>query len=1367
LLLFLVFAGFARRREKAGWRFFLRFSPNRLGKSAELGRFYNDYLRGVAENRGRCAGIVNVVASVVLMIDDPGAMMMAFLRNKFQRPGGGKTATMIVVTTFFLLLGIGMVFYFGARHVVQQDAEEIALEQLHGVASRLDGYFDRMRQITVNLVAVDGRLLADPRHEATINLMMQAILEKDPDLLNLYTVYAPDFLPAGTNHFWVWAFDAARTRVAPYGNYNYPGCPGYDPAQPLYEYTKDDGWWGAATKAGTFVWGPPYDDAPGTRQYIISGVAPILDAGGRQVGVGGFDVPLTRINSFISNIRIGHSGYCFILGPKGEYLANGANPGLVTARASIGDEARRNYNPRLKALGDAMVAGQSTMMEILDPTLGKPVRVAIMPIRTTGLSLALVQPVDEIMGDANDLRNRAFLALSLALVVMIVLAVWIGLQIAAMRQTKELLRKREELLRIQFENSPDNILVLDRDCRFVSVNRVVSKELAEVALIGDKDAIAIFPEAEQEGVRRAIAACFASGAVQEIDRLVSGGASFHARIVPLPVGEEIDNVMIIMTDTTERQQAEDALRRRDAILDAVSGVAERFLDPVDWDEAVRQSLASLGEATGVDRVYLFQKQAPVEGDRVVCQTHEWVAAGMPSRTAHRQCQDRPWGMAVFSRWAEMFERGREIVGVVADFPVEEREAFDLQGVQAILVVPIMVQGTWWGGIGYDECQERRLWSPSELDALRTAARIIGAARRRREAESALRESEAKFSRIAAHIEDVLYSVDAETLEFTYISPAFTKMLGYTLDDIRAMGGRRVFLAQVIQSGENSFTEQSANLDRLKTCPAAESPARYEAWWRGQDGTLKCLEDHWIPVYDATGRLVTTEGVLCDITGRKVAEEALRRHKETLEDLVRQRTAELLVAKDQAEAASHAKTVFLANMSHELRTPLNAVLGFSQVMLDDQAVSPQHRDSLAVIVRSGEHLLSLINDILDISKIESGRVEAEPRNLELGVWFGEITDMMRGRAEAKGLQFIVNYSARLPRFVRADPGKLRQILVSLIDNAVKFTRTGHVTVGLDAEPTPYGHRLLGEVADSGPGISKADQDRLFRPFEQFGEKRFNQGTGLGLAISRQYAQLLGGTISVNSDLGQGAVFRFAVPVGLAESGESRAITVPSRRAIGSESPVDDLRILLVDDNLENRHLFRSILSGFGFQLRDAIDGQDSVQKFQDWHPHLIFMDRRMPVMDGLEAVRRIRQLPGGQEVAIIAVTAIAFAGERQEMLEAGCNDFLAKPFSAEALFELLEKHLHLRLIYAGAPDPMPEAEQARILAAALQRLPGPVLQHLLRLVLEGQRDDLADWAAGSDALDEPPRQIMIGLMDACRLDVLLDILDPLVKPPAPE
>ena len=487
-----------------------------------------------------------------------------------------------------------------------------------------------------------------------------------------------------------------------------------------------------------------------------------------------------------------------------------------------------------------------------------------------------------------------------------------------------------------------------------------------------------------------------------------------------------------------------------------------------------------------------------------------------------------------------------------------------------------------------------------------------------------------------------------------------------------------------------------------------------------------------------------DGVLgwaIDITERKQAEK------------------EILQARDAAEAANRAKSVFLANMSHELRTPLTAVLGFAEIMSRDPGIPERARENLGIIMRSGEHLLTLINDILDLSKIDAGRVEVDRRDVDLGELIRDIVNMMRGRAEVKGLRLVLDQSSEFPRFVNTDPGKIRQILVNLVGNAIKFTHAGQVSIRLATETTPDGHSLVAEVRDTGIGIGRGDLDRIFHPFEQIGN-RMTEGTGLGLTITRQYVQMLGGRISVDSELGKGSCFRFTIPLGNLNA----ASQAPSVRhqPVGIGSPTADLRILIVEDQPENRLLLRCFLEPLGFQIRDAVNGQEAIGIFQEWRPQLIFMDRRMPVLDGLEATRRIKVLPGGAGTIIIAVSAHSFKEEQREMLAAGCNGFLAKPFGVDDLLALLKQQLHLDLIYADAEDPAPAGSSCTLAAADLQCLSREALANLHRLAVEGDDSELMKWLETQAGLAPTVKEALAGLIKDYRFDVIQEISAPLVR-----
>ncbi|VXD22328.1 Two-component hybrid sensor and regulator histidine kinase [Planktothrix serta PCC 8927] len=428
--------------------------------------------------------------------------------------------------------------------------------------------------------------------------------------------------------------------------------------------------------------------------------------------------------------------------------------------------------------------------------------------------------------------------------------------------------------------------------------------------------------------------------------------------------------------------------------------------------------------------------------------------------------------------------------------------------------------------------------------------------------------------------------------------------------------------------------------------------------------------------------------------------------ETLEIRVEERTIELKKAKESAELANRAKSLFLANMSHELRTPLHAILGFTQLMIRQSHSDFELSENLEIVNRSGEHLLKLINEILDLTKIESGKTQINPNCFNLYSCLKTLEQMFELKAKSKKIDLIFELDNSLPQYIKTDESKFRQILLNLLSNAIKFTSKGKVILRVKTESKP--DQKLGftqpqltldfEVEDSGAGISPDELDQVFEAFMQTETgRKSQQGTGLGLAISQKFIQLMGGDIQVSSILNQGTIFKFHLQVDRAQSEDLKKIQ-PEKVVIGLAKDQVKFRILVVDDRLTNRQLLLRLLSPLGFEVAEAENGQEALKIWHEWQPHLILMDMRMPVMDGYEATKQIKSHLKGQATVIIALTASVFEEERAIVLSAGCDDFVKKPFREYNLLEKIAHYLGVRYLYA--PD-LPPLE-------ALAQTPTPLI-----------------------------------------------------------
>ncbi|MBE9043109.1 ammonium transporter [Pleurocapsales cyanobacterium LEGE 10410] len=419
-------------------------------------------------------------------------------------------------------------------------------------------------------------------------------------------------------------------------------------------------------------------------------------------------------------------------------------------------------------------------------------------------------------------------------------------------------------------------------------------------------------------------------------------------------------------------------------------------------------------------------------------------------------------------------------------------------------------------------------------------------------------------------------------------------------------------------------------------------------------------------------------------------QQLKQFNVELEQKVQQRTAELSIAKEKAEVANHAKSVFIANMSHELRTPLNAILGFTQLMSRNDAIPAEEQKHLDIISSSGEHLLSLINDVLDLSKIEAQRLPLEEVNFDLCSLLDSLEQMFSLKANQKNLHILFETSPATPQYIKTDLNKLRQILINLLNNAVKFTSQGGVTLRVSPVSNSCSHnepgtrlKLIFAVEDTGRGIAADEIDTLFEPFAQTQAGReADEGTGLGLAISRKFVRLMGGDIQVYSKENQGSIFQFDLLVQIAAVEQLPASN--HQQILRLEPNQPQRRILVVDDKIYNRELLIKLLQPVGFQTRSAANGFQAISLWQQWQPDLVLLDIKMPTMNGLKIIQHLK----GDRLSktkIIALTASAFEEEREAILAAGCDDFMRKPFNANELLLMMTKHLGLCYTCAEAAN----------------------------------------------------------------------------------
>jgi PAS domain S-box-containing protein len=578
---------------------------------------------------------------------------------------------------------------------------------------------------------------------------------------------------------------------------------------------------------------------------------------------------------------------------------------------------------------------------------------------------------------------------------------------------------------------------------------------------------------------------------------------------------------------------------------------------------------------------------------------------------------------------------------------------------------------------------------------------------RKQIEAALIASEARYRAILEDQTELIARCQPDGT-LTFVNEAFCRYFGLTREKLIGYHYEPVI-----------FEQDREHVAGLIDSISAENPVVTIENRVISQGQVRWTQ--WINrgIFDDAGSIVELQAVGRDITDLKQAESELRQ------------------AKEAAEAANHAKSTFLANISHELRTPLNAILGFAQLLKQDSNLNPQQTENIRIISRSGEHLLGLINDVLDLSKIEAGCIAINQIDFSLVEMLAELKEMFQVKAQAKNLQLEFNLASQVPQLIRSDRLKLRQVLINLLDNGIKFTNKGKVSLTVTRIDKPENAlNLLFSVSDTGVGIGEDEMQHLFIPFLQTKAGiATGKGTGLGLTISRKYIQILGSDIAIKSQIGQGSTFQFemgVIPVNPTAIGASQT----SCRAIALAPNQPRYRILVVDDSDNNRQLLVQLLAPVGFEVLEATNGEEAIKMWETFQPHLIWMDMKMPVIDGYQATQRIKATAEGIGTIVIAISASAFESEKVAMLLAGCDDIVCKPVSEKVIFEKIAQYLGASFIEKANTSISSGESNYHLNLAAMQALPKSWLAELEQATLTEDRVALEQFIVRIQPQDKP-------------------------------
>jgi PAS domain S-box-containing protein len=870
-----------------------------------------------------------------------------------------------------------------------------------------------------------------------------------------------------------------------------------------------------------------------------------------------------------------------------------------------------------------------------------------------------------------------------------------NVDMTALKQVEEELRQQQALLRLVIESAPQFVFWKDTHCRYLGCNQkaaqaagfsqpeqIIGKTDFELPWAAEKSALF---QAEDRRVMESNTPEY-----HTIDNIVlADGKQFWVDTNKIPLHDASGTVIGILgmvEDITERKQAEEQLQESEARL----AETQRIANFGNWKWNIKSGVVEWSEEVFKHFGLSYVSTHQVSMETFVNAVHPDDRGYVQQHIEQTLYQKQPYQV--------------EFRIVCPDGTVRHLQSFgealyDTEG------KPTHMLGT------SQDMTERR---QAELDL--------------QQSKVALEQANLDLNQLKTTLDltlDAIFIHGDEDIRFFYVNQGAVNSLGYTEEELLQMTPLDI-------SPEYEVERLNELVAPLRQ--GCQPSVVFQTVHRHKNATLIPVEIflQYISVEGQKNRFVA---VARDITERKQAEVKLQQ------------------AKEAAEVANRAKSTFLANMSHELRTPLNAILGYTQIFQRDKTFNASQQEGIAIIHRNGEYLLTLINDILELSKIEAGKLELYPADFRLDEFLTGIVELFRMRAEQKSICFNYQPLTDLPRVVHADEKRLRQILINFLSNAVKFTQQGEVTLKVavveqekrgerkgerEEGPIPNSQfpitKIRFQVEDTGIGIASEEQDKIFLPFQQVGDVIHKAaGTGLGLSITKKLVYLMGGDIHLESVPEQGSSFWIELEVPAVEATLPKPTEKPN--IIGFEGIAR--KILVVDDECDNSLVLIKLLKPLGFNVREVCNGLEAVEVARHWQPEIILMDLIMPEIDGFEATRRIKQLSALKTVIIVAVSASVFKYYQQKSLEAGCDDFIAKPIHIETLLECLQKHLNLKWVYAQN-DRAATREYKGAMLQSDAPIKGPNVEQatiLCNLTLRGDIDGIIEYVKQLEQTDE--------------------------------